>query len=158
MIACIVSCAEVVGESKFKTRRAAMVSFPSILAGVRSSTCVVSSVAIGGSSVTPSMDVFEYFPQTAPIVGKWFGNTLQILEDANDPQLVTCKDTNTPVGGAGISTPTDKSVLLLKKACSLSFLEVILTYLYKSEALVFIPILWASGPESTFYLLFFHLS
>ena len=60
MIARIVSCAEVVGESKFKARLAAMVSFLSIYAGVRASLCAVSSVAIGGSSVTLAMDVFEY--------------------------------------------------------------------------------------------------
>ena len=53
-------------------------------------------------------------------VEKWFGNTLRILRDASDPQLVTLKDTNTPVGGAGISTSTDKLVQTLKIAYLLS--------------------------------------
>lgn len=46
-------------------------------------------------------------------VGKWFGNTLQVLGDARDPQLVTWKGMNTPVEGAEINTPTDKSAYTL---------------------------------------------
>ncbi|KAI7996856.1 Sucrose nonfermenting 4-like protein, partial [Camellia lanceoleosa] len=45
---------------RFEARRCVAVSFPSVFVGVKSSLCAVSSVAIGGSSVTSFMDIFEY--------------------------------------------------------------------------------------------------
>ena len=48
------------------------------------------------------------------------GNTLLIQWGTGDPQLVTYKKINTPVGGAGISTPTIKSVYALLVTCILS--------------------------------------
>ena len=60
MVACIVFCVGFGDEQRSEASLAAMVFGPSEFAGVRSSLCVVSSVAIGGSSVTPAMDVFEY--------------------------------------------------------------------------------------------------
>ena len=57
MIACIVSCSEVEGEVKFKARLAAIVSVPSKFVGVVSSCGIGSTVTVGGSTVTLSMDV-----------------------------------------------------------------------------------------------------
>ena len=68
----------------------------------------------------PTHNIFQFHDKYVlvsyhfPFVEKWFGNTLLILGNARDPLLVTRKGINTPVGGAGISTLTDKSVATLK--------------------------------------------
>ena len=54
------------------------------------------------------------------VVVNRFENTLWIQWDTRDPQLVTLKRMNTPVGGAEISTPTDKSMYTLLIASILS--------------------------------------
>ena len=89
MVACIVFCVGFEDEERSKASLVAMVFGPSEFAGVRSSLCVVSSVAIGGSSLTPAMDVFEYSHRRRQLWRSGFGNTLQILGDASDPHLVT---------------------------------------------------------------------
>ncbi|KAF5931879.1 hypothetical protein HYC85_028050 [Camellia sinensis] len=60
MVACIVFCVGFEDGERSKASLATMVFGPSEFAGVRSSLYMVSSVAIGGSSVAPAMDVFEY--------------------------------------------------------------------------------------------------
>ena len=75
MIACMVSSVDVEGEAKFKARLATIVSGPSMFVRVKSSPYVVSSVTIGGSSVTLAMDVFEYSHRRRQL----WGSGLEIL-------------------------------------------------------------------------------
>ncbi|GMP55178.1 hypothetical protein CsSME_00020073 [Camellia sinensis var. sinensis] len=98
MIACIASCSGVEGEAKFRARLTGMVSGPSMFVGVRSSLCVVSAVTIGGSSVTPAMDVFEYSHRwrqlwrsggSNPLKGDMLviaGSTLYAISNVSEPQ------------------------------------------------------------------------
>jgi len=72
MVACIVFCVGFEDEQRSKARLAAMVFGPREFAGVRSSLCVVSSVAIKGSSVTSAMDVFEYSHRRRQLWGSGF--------------------------------------------------------------------------------------
>ncbi|GMP78200.1 hypothetical protein CsSME_00034236 [Camellia sinensis var. sinensis] len=60
MIACIASCSRVECEAKCKARLAGIISGPCMFVGVKSSICGVSSVIIGGPSVTPAMDMLVY--------------------------------------------------------------------------------------------------